>query len=229
MKCIIVDDDSSFRIILSSLIQDVDYLSLEADFEDAKDGYNYLSANKIDLLFLDIEMPKLSGFDFLESIEHKPLTIICSSKKEYAMQAFEYQAIDYILKPVTETRFLKAVSKAKSIIDAKQQLVENHKEFIFIKDKGVLTKVKFEDILFIQAMGDYMKIMTKDKWYVLHSTMKTLESILPQTVFFRSHRSFLININNIDKIEDNTAYFQKTPVVISDQYKQDLLKKINYI
>lgn len=229
MNCIIIDDDPNVRIILKSLIGNTDFLTFCGDFSDAKSAFNFLQKNNIDLIFLDIEMPKMNGLEFLESLQIKPMTIICSSKKDYAVDAYIHQAIDYILKPIEEKRFLLAVSRAKELFDNIHQMNETTTSYIFIKNNNLHTKINFSDILYIQAMGDYMKIFTKEKFYVLHSTMKNLENKLPNNQFFRIHRSSIINLTHLDSIEDNVAYVNRQSIIIGDNYKLALLKKIQSI
>lgn len=229
MTCLIIDDDPSIRIVLHSLIEEIPFLQLLGECKDGMEGFVFLQKTPVDLLFLDVEMPRMNGIEFLDSLTHKPMVIMITSKREYAVEAFEHQAIDYIVKPITEKRFLTAVAKAKDMFDQAQQLSSNNQEFIFIKDKTHLTKINFADILFIQAMGDYMKVQTAEKWYILHSTMKVLEERLPKHLFFRTHRSYMVNYKNIDAIEDNIAKLKSYSVVIGEQYKAALLKLVNLI
>lgn len=227
----IVDDDTNSRFILKSLIDEIALLDCVQECASALQAFNVLQQQTVDLLFLDIEMPGMNGIEFLESLHPKPLTIICSSKTEYAFSAYENQAIDYLTKPIQEKRFLQAIQRAKEVLEkSKQHQVEEaNQEFIFIRDNNLITKIKFEELFYIQAMGDYMKLITRDKFYVLHSTMKALESKLPASAFVRIHRSCIINIHHLDQIEDNIAYVLHTPLVIGESYKQPLLKRLNYL
>lgn len=171
----------------------------------------------------------MNGLEFLESLSPRPLTIICTSKKEYAAQSYELQAIDYLVKPVSEKRFIAAVSKAREWYHSKMKMEHTNEDFIFIKDNSVITKIRFDQLLYVQAMGDYMKLYTSERFYILHSTMKALEEALPSKFFFRIHRSFIVNLHHLDKIEDNTAYVKGVSLIIGDSYRQALLKRLNYL
>ena len=232
MNCIIVDDNKMARTATKQLVAQVDFLNLVQECSSPVEAFNYLKKETVDLIFLDIEMPEMTGIELIKNLKQHPLVILITAKKEYAVEAFELNVADYIVKPVDLSRFMLAVSRAKELFDNKDQKLETNddeKEYIFVRSDSVLTKIKIKEILYIQAMGDYVNIFTSEKRYTVHITLKAIEQKLPQPLFYRLHRSYLIAINHIDNVEENTAYVGKHPIPIGEQYKKELLKKINLI
>jgi len=230
MNCLIVDDHKMARTSLKNLISQVDILTLKHECSSAVEAYNILKQEEIDLVFLDVEMPEMSGIELLKNLEKRPITILITAKEHYAVEGFELNVADYIVKPVTLPRLMTAVSRAKEIFDSRNSRVEkSDKEFIFIRDKGVLAKLKFDDILFIQALGSYVTIHTPEKNHTIHLTLMAIEEKLPSDKFYRLHRSYLVALNKIDKVEHETAYVGKNPIPIGEQYKKTLLEKLNLV
>lgn len=232
MKCIIVDDNKMARAATKQLIAQVDFLNLVQECSSPIDAFNYLKKEKVDLIFLDIEMPEMTGIELVKNLDHHPLIILITAKKEYAVEAFELNVVDYIIKPINLARFMLAVDRVKEIFDSKDKKIETNaaeKDYIFVRSDAILTKVKIKEIIYIQAMGDYVNIFTSDKRHTVHITLKGIEEKLPHQLFYRLHRSYLIAINHIDNVEENTAYIGKHPIPIGEQYKKELLKKINLI
>ena len=230
MKCIIVDDTKAARAAIKQLITQVDFLELLTEFDNGVDAFNFLKKEDVDLIFLDVEMPNMSGIEFLKSLEKRPIVILNTAKKEYAAEAFELNVADYLVKPLTLPRFLTATNRAKEIFDSKSHSVDTtEKEYIFIRANGVLTKVQIKDIQYIQALGDYVNIYAEDKRHTVHLNLRAIEEKLPAELFYRIHRSYLINIDKITSIEKETAYIVKHPIPIGEAYKSALLKKVNLI
>lgn len=229
MNCLIVDDNKMARTVLSHQIEDIAFLNLVGECENVMQATSVLNSEKIDILFLDIEMPKISGIDFLRNVSNLPMVVLISSRPEYALEAFEYNVIDYIIKPLKADRFLKAIMKAKEIYDKKNNLSTAEKEYFFFREKGVASKLKFEDIYYIQANGDYITIFTNAKNYTLHSTMNSIEKELPTDKFLRVHRSYIIALDKIETVEDNTAYINKKNIPIGDKQKSSLMERINLL
>ncbi|MDF2448440.1 MAG: DNA-binding response regulator [Bacteroidota bacterium] len=232
MDCIVVDDSLVARKALMLLIEQVPYLKVKKECSTPLEAYNYLKSNHIDLIFLDIEMPGMTGIELIKNLKQRPIIILISSKKEYAVEAFELNVADYILKPVSLARFMVAVEKAKEIsegTDKKIEFNEKEQDYIFVRSNSVLAKIKLSDILYVQAYGDYVKIFTKDKTHLVHCTLKSIEEKLSFGRFYRLHRSYIISIDHIDKIEENDAYIGKTPIPIGEQYKKELLAKLNLL
>ena len=232
MNCIIVDDNKMARTALKKLIEQVDSLVLQEECASPIDAYNYLLKESIDLVFLDVEMPGMTGIELIKNLEKRPIIILITSKTDYAVEAFELNVADYIIKPVTLSRFMVAVAKAKELFELKGQKIElneKDKEYMFVRSNSILTKIKINDITYIQALGDYVNIYTLDSRYTVHITLKGMEEKLPEEKFYRLHRSYLIALDHIDKVEEGTAFIGKHPVPIGEQYKKELLKKINLI
>ena len=232
MNCIVVDDNKMARTALKKLIEQVDSLNLKEECASPIDAYNYLLKNEVDLVFLDVEMPGMTGIELIRNLEKRPIIILITSKTDYAVEAFELNVADYIIKPVTLSRFMVAVAKAKELFESKGQKIElneKDKEYMFVRSNSVLTKIKINDITYIQALGDYVNIYTTDSRYTVHITLKAIEEKLPEEKFYRLHRSYLIALDHIDKVEEGTAFIGKHPVPIGEQYKKELLKKINLI
>lgn len=233
MNCIIIDDDKLSRRIVEEFILKTEGLNLKHSFSDAVEAINVLKADEeIHLIFLDIEMPEMSGIDFLNSLKNPPQIIIVSSKGKYALDAFEYDVTDYLLKPVTYSRFYKAVDKAVSRFEKNKSNILG-KEEIFIKKNSTLVRLKYDEILWVEALENYVIFNTfKDK-YTIHFTMKAIEQKLPTNKFTRVHRSYIVNTSSIDVIEDN-AVIMKTDngtktIPIGKSYKEKLMNDINLI
>jgi DNA-binding LytR/AlgR family response regulator len=233
MNCIIVDDSKIARECIKPLIAQFSFLNLVHECENPMEAFEYLQKEPVDLVFLDVEMPGMTGIDLIKNLDKKPIFILISSKKEYAVEGFELNVADYIVKPVTLPRFMAAVTKAKELFESKgQKNVQTvaNKDYIFVRSNGLLIKIKIDSILYIQAIGDYVNIFTPEKRYTIHITLKSIEEKLPSDKFFRIHRSYLAALNHIDNIEENSAYTAgKHPLPIAGQFKKDLLRRLNMI
>jgi len=239
MNCIIIDDDKLSRKVIEEYINRTDSLNLVYSFANAVDAINNLKNNtkEINIVFLDIEMPEMTGIEFLNNFKEHPQIIIISSKEKYALEAFEYDVTDYLLKPVSYSRFFKAIEKAQKHIDAtsnSDNTIENSnlKEF-FIKTNSSLVKVKFDDILCVEALENYILICTDKDKYTVHFTMKAIEDKLPSESFKRVHRSYIVNINNISEIESNSIKLKynndEKSIPIGKSYKDKLFNDLNLI
>ncbi len=234
MKCIIVDDDKVSRLILEGHIKKTEMLSLEASFENATDAMNYFNAtNTTDIIFLDIEMPDMNGMEFLAASDNLPQIIIVSSEGKYALQAIEYDVTDYLVKPVSQGRFMKAVNKAKEKYD--DEAARNSTKGIFIKSSSSsFIRLLYEDIIWIEALENYVIINTDDDKYTIHFTMKAILDKFPGAQFKRVHRSFIVNMDRVTMIEDNMVILKlsggkKKSIPIAKSYKDLLLKDINVV
>ena len=232
MKCIIVDDNKLARAALKHLVEQVDFLNLKQECENPVDAFNFLKKEPIDLVFLDVEMPDMNGIELIKNLDKRPIIILITAKKEYAVEAFELNVADYIVKPVTLPRFIAAVSRAKELFESRGDKVEvdaKEIEYIFVKNKSIITKIRINEIHYLQALGDYVNIFTADKQYTVHITLSGIEKKLPDDKFYRLHRSYIVALNQIDHIEGETLYINHHPIPIGEQNKQPLLKKINFI
>lgn len=233
MNCIVVDDSKIARAAIKPLIAQFDFLNLLQECETPVEAFSYLQKEPVDLIFLDVEMPGMTGLELIKNLEKPPVIILITSKKEYAAEAFELNVLDYLIKPLTLPRFMVAVNKAKELFEKKEprQVVNDtrSKDYIFVRSGGILIKIKTDSIQYIQAIGDYVNIYTTEKRYTVHITLKNIEEKLPADKFFRLHRSYLAALNHIDNIEENSAYTGKHPLPIAGQFKKDLLRRLNMI
>lgn len=230
MKCIIIDDDQMSCRVLEDYVNRTSFLNLQKSFTNAVDAINYMKdGNKVNLILLDIEMPEMSGIDFLNTLSNPPQIIIVSSREKYALEAFEYSVTDYLLKPVTYARFFKAANKALENFDKIQQ--GGDEQEIFIKKSNSLVKIKYSEILWIEALENYVVINTKNDKFTIHFTMKAIENQMPGNQFKRVHRSFIVNIREIFSIEDNNVVIKlpdgRKLIPIGKSYRDKLLKEIN--
>lgn len=231
MNCLIVDDNEMALLVLQELAAQVDDLQVTGECRTAIEAYKIMQVKPIDLLFLDVEMPEMSGLELARHLgDKRPIIIFITSKKEYAFDAFELNVADYILKPVTVIRFLQAVEKAREIYNsAKQDVSIGEKEFVFIRDSGILKRLLIDDIFFLEAMGDYVKVHTAQKFHAVHTTLRAVEEKLPAHQFLRVHRSFIVALNKIEKIEEGVIVINSKPVPVADAYRSTLNKKLNII
>lgn len=230
VKCIIVDDDSASLKIIEALIQKTPFLELSASFSDPIAAADYLSKEDIELIFLDIEMPGISGLELINLLKHPPFVIVISSKKEYAFDAFALNVVDYLVKPVTEySRFLEAALRAKENLQKVKPSVAEKEGQLFVKVDSILHNLNLSDILWIEAFGDYIKINTADKVMTALATMKSIESKLPTNLFVRVHRSFIVNLTKINKIDLAELHIDVKIIPVSNFYREALMKKISLL
>jgi DNA-binding LytR/AlgR family response regulator len=231
MRCLIVDDNQMARMAMKQLVNQVQMLELVGECSDAMQAYNYLRNDQIDLIFLDIEMPDMTGIELTKKLGNKKaLIIFTTAKTDYAVEAFELNVVDYLVKPVSVPRFLQAVEKAKETLDSSKEEVKiEAQEFVFVKDNGILKKLNVEDILYLEAMGDYVKVHTPQKFHVLHSTLKSIEEKLPTTKFIRVHRSYIVALQKIDFIQDGVISIGKASIPVAETYKSALNKRLNLL
>lgn len=230
MKCIIIDDDEITCRVIQDYVERTSFLELTYTFSNAVDAINYInSGNSVNLIFLDIEMPEMTGIEFLNTITQKPQIVIVSSREKYALEAFEYSVTDYLLKPVTYARFFKAANKALENFDKSHQ--GSSDDEIFIKKGNSLVKIKYSEILWVEALENYVVINTLIDKFTIHFTMKAIENQLPSSYFKRVHRSFIVNIKSIFSIEDNSVIIKTNDVrrviPIGKSYRESLLREIN--
>lgn len=235
MNCIIIDDDKLSRRIIEEFVDKTEGINLVGSYDSAVAAINYLSKNDsepIHLIFLDIEMPEMSGIDFLKSLDELPQIIIYSSKEKYALESYEFDVTDYLLKPVQYGRFIKAMNRVKERIEKKEKVATESTE-IFIKNNSSLVRVKYDDILWIEALENYVVLNTFRDKYTIHFTMKSISEKMPSDKFIRIHRSFIVNLSKIKVIEDNSIvikYEGGTKVIpIGKSYKDKLMNDINLI
>ena len=236
MNCIIIDDEKIARVIIKTLCNEIDSLHLLDEFSSAIYALKYLNEKQVDLIFLDIHMPDFNGLDFIKSLKNPPKIILTTSDSKFAIEAFEYDFIvDYLLKPIELPRFKKAIEKAKrkevslnleSKKNAKTIEVEND---FYVNIDRRLIKIDLTSVYVIEAKGDYIKIKTEDKDYKVHSTLKKIEEKLPDSLFLKVHRSYIINIKKIVDIEDNTVLIKKDVIPVSRSKRPELMKRLDLL
>lgn len=231
MNCIIVDDDEMTCKILEGYVSKSTSLSLIGTFSDSVAARNILTQRKdIDLVILDIQMPELNGFDFIGSLDFPPNIIIVSSAEEYALKAFDFNVVDYLLKPVSYGRFCKAIDKTVRYF-ARKEVSNTGDEEIFLKKGSSLVKLKLGDIIFIEALENYVTLNTNNDKFTIHFTMKAIESQLPSAVFIRVHRSYIINKSMIQTIKENSLDLNVggniKSIPVGKSFRDSLLNDIN--
>jgi DNA-binding LytR/AlgR family response regulator len=231
MNCIIVDDDKLSCKIVEEYVNKSSTLTLIGIYSDSVEARNILTKrHDIDLIFLDIEMPEMNGFDFINSLEFPPNIVIISAAEEYALKAFDFNVVDYLLKPITYGRFCKAIDKTARYFTRKE-VSNTGDEEIFIKKGSSLVKLKLRDIIYIEALENYVTLNTNDDKFTIHFTMKAIENQMPSGVFIRVHRSFIINKTQIQTIKENTLDLKIGGAIINipvgKSFRDSLLNDIN--
>ncbi len=233
MKCIVIDDDKLIHIQIKKFAEKIKDCQVVGTFTSAEEALQDIDVNDVDLIFLDIEMPGMSGLEFLSALKSYPAVVIVSAKDKYAVEAFDYEVDDYLLKPLDYARFVKAVERVKEKLNQfKFSRVEG--DAVFIKESAsVFKKIFYDEIYWIEALENYITIYTERGRHTIHFTMKAIEKVLPPDRFMRIHRSFIVNISKIDAIEDNYAVVfyrgQKKTLTIAKTYKDELLRRLNII
>ncbi|MFT4780424.1 MAG: two-component system response regulator LytT [Pseudohongiellaceae bacterium] len=236
MKCIIIDDEATARAIIEQLCSNVPTLNVLEQFSNAMQAIKYLNQNEIDLIFLDIHMPDFTGFDFIETLKNLPKIILTTSDANFAIQAFEYDCIvDYLVKPILPDRFQKAIQKAEiTATIAKSSTPSENIELTSVNDLYVnidrrLIKIDIPSIYLVEAKGDYIQVKTENQNYTVHSTLKKIEDKLPKDLFLKIHRSFIINVDKIIDIEDNSVLIKKDVIPVSRSNRPELMKRLNLL
>ncbi len=231
INCLIVDDNKIARTTMKQLAGFVQDMVVVEECASATEAFHFLQQNPVDLVLLDIEMPGMNGIQLTKNLgQNGPLIIFTTSKKDYAVEAFELNVADYIVKPVTPARFNQAIEKAREILSSKSEEYKiNEEEFIFIRDTNIIRRLKIDEILFAEAMGDYVKLHTQQKFYAIHSTLKAVEARLPASTFLRVHRSYIVAVNKIDTIQEGAIMISGKALPVADAYRLALNKRINVI
>lgn len=236
MNCIIIDDEATSRTIIGELCSSYKNLNVVEVFSNAIEAIKYLNQNKTDLIFLDIHMPDFNGFDFIRTLKDPPFIILTTADAEFAIQAFEYDCIvDYIVKPIKPERFKKSIQKVEGKLNEKVPATTTEKEKLrtvddfYVNINKRLIKIDIQSIYLVEAKGDYIYLKTDNKNYTVHSTLKKIEEKLPDHMFLKIHRSYIININKIIDIEDNSVLIEKDIVPVSRSNRPELMKRLNLL
>lgn len=227
LKSIIVDDEPLARSFLERYCEKLGSLEVMGSFADSETALNYLTCNEIDILFLDVEMPGDTGFVLLDKLQYMPKVVLTTSKTDYAFDAFQYNVTDYLKKPISFNRFQESIHKITESFN--NTIVEPNKEDIFIKTDGKFIRLSYQDILYIESMGDYVKYFTQAKHYLTHSTLKAVEEKMNPKQFMKVHRSYIVNMSKIIDIQDNTIVIDTKVIPISKALKSDVMGRINAV
>lgn len=220
LNCIVVDDSAIQRMTITKLVNESTNLNLVGDFANALEAKNAINNNSVDLIFLDIEMPLINGFDLLDGLKDKPQIIFITSKADYAVKAFDYEATDFLQKPISKDRFLKAVKKALELHQLRNEVPEDQGEAIIIKSNLKKLKVYTSKIKWVEAFSDYIKVITDEDSHLVLSTMKAFEKELPEGKFARVHKSYIVNLERVEKFNSKFAEIGKTKIPISRNKKE---------
>ncbi len=223
IHCLIIDDEPLSRNVLKAFVSDHPDLNLVGECKDAFEAMELLNSQPVDLLFLDINMPKLSGINFYKSLNQKPHVIFTTAYPEFAVEGFELNAVDYLMKPIAFERFVSAVQKVKDK-SGQAQIPENVSDYILLKADKKMYRTPFTDILFCEALGDYVKVHLTDRVLIVTITMKKLLTELPSDQFIRTHKSYIINKSRFDYIEGNQIKIGDNSVSIGQSYREEVLK-----
>jgi two-component system LytT family response regulator len=230
-KALIIDDEPTAREILESHLQKIDLIEVVGSCKNAMEGFSKLNETQVDLIFLDINMPEISGLQFAKTIDKNTKLIFTTAYREYAIDGFDLQAVDYLLKPISLERLIKAINKflGESIplehVSDKEIQAENS-DFMFVRSDRKMIKIDFEDILYIESLSDYLKIHTSEKTITTRETISNIETKLPPKNFLRCHRSFIVSIQKIDSFTNEYIEVNKTAISISRSYRSAVLEKL---
>ncbi len=236
MKCIIIDDEVAARAIVKQLCSNVSTLDVIEEFDNAIEAIKFLNQHEVDLIFLDIHMPGFSGVDFVQTLKNPPKIVMTTSDTEFAIAAYEYEAIiDYLVKPITQVRFEKCIQKVENTsftTNSKNTAKANQEdvgEDLYINIDRRLIKLKLNDILVVEAKGDYIEVKTTKQDYRVHTTLKKIKEKLPGNTFLQIHRSYIINFTKIIDIEDNSVLIEKSVIPISRSNRPELMRRLNLL
>jgi DNA-binding LytR/AlgR family response regulator len=229
IKCAIIDDEPLAINVIENHLKNFDHIEVVGTFTNPLKAYGILEQEKVDVIFLDINMPQMTGFAFIENLSHKPLIIITTAYREYAVKSFELNVLDYLVKPIPFNRFLKAMNKIYQqiyISSASGDSGLQNEPHIFLKANKKLIKVNLNDILFIESLKDYIKVITSLGDYVVHKSLTAITEELPQSNFIRIHRSYTISINKIIALEGNTVEISNKKIPIGRNYLKQTKERI---
>jgi len=231
-KCLIVDDEALARNVLEKYISEIEALELVFQCNNALDALSYMAQNSVDIIFLDINMPELNGLEMVRTLPNPPKIIICTAYSEFALESFEYGVTDYLLKPIKFERFVKAVNRVIQMNITDNKTIEDNGSYdpkirsIFVKENSIIRKIDFEDLLYVEAYGNYLKIETKSHQFVIRGTLTEFGIKLPDNLFIRAHKSFIVSISNIKKLEGNILVIGNKEIPVGHLYRNELVKKL---
>jgi DNA-binding LytR/AlgR family response regulator len=230
-RCLIIDDEPPARELIRAYLEILPDFEVVGMFDNAIDGFIYLQSNEADLLFLDIQMPRMSGLELLKALHKKPEVILTTAFREYAVEAFELEIFDYLVKPISQERFLKAISKFLHFQEITKSVIPESNAFtnayLFLKVDKDQVKVFLNDILYIEGLKDYIKVFTSEGLYVVYERLGYMEAKLPESKFIRVHKSFIVALDKISTYNSDSLRIQQQEIPIGRMYKQGFLNKMN--
>ncbi|MGC4034671.1 MAG: LytTR family DNA-binding domain-containing protein [Chitinophagaceae bacterium] len=232
IDCIIIDDEPLARKGIKEYVNDIDFLNLIGEFEVALKAVDLIKNGLAKLVFLDIQMPKITGLEFLKTIKQGPPVIFTTAYPQHALEGFELNALDYLVKPISFDRFLKAALKAKEFYEVRQKNTvmdtseATQQDYFFVKADNKLVRISFDDVLFAEALQNYVTIHTKEKKYITYLTFKSVEEYLPPHKFIKTHKSYIVSVSKIDSIEGNDLRIGNHYIPISRNEKEEVMEKL---
>lgn len=229
VKCLIIDDEPLAINVIKNYLLQIDNFEISETFDNAIDALNFLKSNTVDVIFLDINMPVLDGINFIKSLEAPPLFIITSAYDEFALETYELDVLDYLIKPIEFPRFMKALNKVNRRLKNNKVVndITKDRPYLFIKiDKKKMKKIFLDEILTVESLKDYLKVNTISGKYIIHSTLSDFTNLLPSKDFIRIHRSYTIAINKIDAVEGNSVEIEGLRYIIGRSYIDEVKQKI---
>jgi DNA-binding LytR/AlgR family response regulator len=226
INCLIIDDEPVARKIVQEFVEELDWLQLVGQAESSLKAINLLAQSSVDLLFLDIEMPQMSGLELLKNLPNPPAVIVTTAYPQYALEGFELSVLDYLLKPISMERFLKAALKAKAFFEQKNKTASSHADYFFVKCDGNIERIELRELLYVKALENYIIIQTGQRKYITYLTMKGLEDYLPTEQFVKIHKSYLVPIAKIDRIEGNEVHIGNEKLPLSRNLRAEVLERI---
>ena len=228
LNCIVVDDDVLSRNVIAHFIQKTNFLNVTGEFDTAMKASGFIRDEHVDIIFLDVQMPEMTGMEFIETLDNGFQVVMITSAEKYAVEAFERSVTDYLVKPVDYARFLQAAHRAKNNIENFRKNLDEREE-IYVRSDSKLIRISLGDILFVEALADYVIIKTTIKQHIVHYTMKGIESRLPVRCFARTHRSYIVNLDKIESLEDNSVLINEKYIPIGASYKDALMNRLNFL
>lgn len=230
MNCIIVDDEPLAREAIELLVKDIDYLTLAGTFNNASAAARYMEQNAVDLIFLDIQMPGITGIEFAKTISRRTLIVFTTAYSEYALDSYEVDAIDYLIKPVEPERFRKAADKAlaySSLLmqDEKENIEPAADDYFFVKSDRKYFKVNFEDILFVEGLKDYVILQLEEQRIITRMNLKAMNELLPKSLFLRVNKSYIVNTARIEAFDNNDIFIKTHEIAIGSSYRDSFFEE----
>lgn len=230
MNCIIVDDEPLAREAIELLVKDIDYLTLAGTFNNASAAARYMEQNTVDLIFLDIQMPGITGIEFAKTISRRTLIVFTTAYSEYALDSYEVDAIDYLIKPVEPERFRKAADKAlaySSLLmqDEKENIEPAADDYFFVKSDRKYFKVNFEDILFVEGLKDYVILQLEEQRIITRMNLKAMNELLPKSLFLRVNKSYIVNTAHIEAFDNNDIFIKTHEIAIGSSYRDSFFEE----